>query len=157
MIERRRLRQMFLSAFESEDLDYAGGGCQVVHHDLTWSMTLVVDGAGKLAPYRLVLGCSLPQIVPAPRRAEDCQLVLPLPYEGSTTVGSVPRMPDAVFPEWSGTDDLRATVIARSVVESVRYARQVTSLEQLRVRHVAGDYDGAFVAAPMRRILELGR
>lgn len=86
VIDRRNLRRMFLAAFEFEGLDYADGGCQIVHRDLTWSISLMVDGSGARAPYRLVLGASLSRLGGlAPRSAEDCYLSWPLPYEGSNT------------------------------------------------------------------------
>ena len=73
MVDRRTLRRMSLLAFKSEGLDYTGGGCQVVHGDLTWSISVVPDGFGADAPYRLVIGASVPQLGSlAPRNAEDC-------------------------------------------------------------------------------------
>ena len=63
-------------------------------------------------------------------------------------------MPDAVFPDWSGTEDERATAIAQCVASVVRYARQVDSLDELRARYSVGDYDGAFIIAPLRLLLE---
>ncbi len=156
VVDRRTLRRMFLSAFESEGLDYVGGGCQVAHPDLTWSMSMVVDGIGTRAPYRLVLGASLPQLGDlSPRNAEDCYLFWPLDYESSDEARpGAPRMPDAVFPDWSGTEDDRATAIAQCVASVVRYARQVDSLDELRARYSVGDYDGAFIIAPLRQLLE---
>jgi hypothetical protein len=155
-VARRTLRRMFLSAFESERLDYAEGGCQIVHADLTWSLSLIVDGNGTSAPYRLVLGASLAQLGDlAPRKAEDCYLFWPLPFVRSDAVGpDAPRMPDAAFPDWSGSDHDRVTAIAQCVADVVRYARQVDSLDEMRARHSAGDYEGAFIIAPMRRLLE---
>ena len=141
MIERPRLRRIFLSAFASEGLDYEDGGCQVVHPDLTWSLSLVVDGPGPQAPYRLVLGASLPQLSDeAPRTAEDCYLVWFLSFEGVDTADGVPRMPDAAFPEWSGTEDERAAAIATCVVTAVRYVQAVDSMDALRARYNVGDY-----------------
>lgn len=147
---------MFLSAFESEGLKYADGGCQVVHPDLTWSISLVVDGSGTRAPYRIVLGASLARLGDlAPRDAEDCYLVWPLAYEGGGTDDSgAPHMPDAAFPDWSGADQDRATAIAQCVASVVRYARQVDSLGGLRARYSAGEYEGALIIAPMRRLLD---
>ena len=147
---------MFLSALESEGLNYAGGGCQVVHSDLTWSISLVVDGTGTRAPYRLVLGASFPQLGDlAPRKAEDCYLFWPLAHVDSDTAGpGAPRMPNAVFPDWSGAEDDRATAIAQCVASVVRYARQVDSLDELRARYFVGEYDGAFIIAPVRQLLE---
>jgi hypothetical protein len=144
------------SAFGSEGLDYSDGGCQVAHPGLTWSISLVVDGTGTRAPYRLVLGASLPQLGDlAPRHAEECYLVLPLDYDSSEGTGpDVPRMPDAVFPDWSGTEDDRATAIGQCVASVVRYARQVDSLDELRARYSVGDYDGAFMIAPLRSLLD---
>lgn len=147
---------MFLSAFESEGLEYVGGGCQVAHPGLTWSISLVVDGTGTRAPYRLVLGASLPQLGDlAPRNAEDCYLFLPLSYMRSdeASPGAL-RMPDAAFPNWSGTEDDRGRAIDQCVTSVVRYARQVDSLDGLRARYVVGDYDGAFIIAPLRQLLE---
>lgn len=155
VVDRRSLRRMFLSAFESEGLDYAGGGCQVAHPGLTWSISLVIDGTGTRAPYRLVLGASLPQLGDVtPRNAEDCYLVLPIDYDTSEDRAGVPRMPDAVFPEWSGTEDDQAAIIGRCVASVMHYARQVDSLDELRARYWAGDYDGAFMIAPLRHLLE---
>jgi hypothetical protein len=147
---------MFLSAFESEGLDYVDGGCQVAHPGLTWSISLVVDGTGRRAPYRLVLGASLPQLGDlAPRNAEDCYLFLPLDYEsGDESRPGAPRTPDAVFPDWSGTEDDQATAIGHYVASVVRYARHVDSLDELRARYSLGDYDGAFVVARLRQLLE---
>ena len=145
---------MFVSALESEGLDYADGGCQVAHADLTWSLSLVVDGAGALAPYRIVLGASSSQLgMEAPRNAEDCYLVLPLPYAGGNAVHGVPRMVDAVFPEWPGTDAARAAAIAGVVGTAVRYVRQIDTLHELRGRHVLGHFDSALIVAPMHRLL----
>lgn len=105
---------MFLSAFESEGLVYADGGCQIVHPDLTWSVSLVVDGTGTQAPYRLVLGASLLQLGDiAPRSAEDCHMFWVLAYAGDAANPGPLRMPDAVFPEWSGAAEERATAIAQ--------------------------------------------
>lgn len=156
VVNRRTLRRMFLSALESEGLDYEGSGCRVAHADLTWSISLVVDGSGPRAPYRLVLGASLPQLGDlAPRNAEDCYLVLPLGYESGDGVRpGVPCMPDAVFPDWSGAEDDRARAIVQCVASAVRYAREVDSLDELRARHNVGDYDSAFIVAPMRQLLE---
>jgi hypothetical protein len=147
---------MFLSAFEAEGMDYVGGGCQVAHPDLTWSMSLVVDGTGTRAPYRLVLGASLPQLGDlAPHNAEDCYLFLPLDYESSEEARpGTPFMPDAVFPDWSGTQDDRARAVLQCVASVVRYARQVDSLDELRARYSDGDYDSAFIIAPLRKLLE---
>jgi hypothetical protein len=147
---------MFLSAFQSEGLNYAGGGCQVAHEDVTWSISLIVDGTGTQAPYRLMLGASLARLENgAPRNAEECGMFLPLAYEGSAPAGSAGlHMPDAVFPDWSGSDDDRARAVAECVTSVSRYARQVDSLHELRVRHTAGDYAGAFIIAPLRRLLE---
>lgn len=149
MTDRRSLRRMFLSALKAEGLDYVGGGCQVAHPSLTWSISLVVDGAGSQARYRLVLGGSVPDLgSDAPRDAENCPLALPLAYESSseTTAGaSPPRLPDAVFPESSGTHDARASAIARCVADVVRYARQVNLLDELRTHYSTGEYQGAFI------------
>ena len=148
VVDRRTLRRMFLSAFKSEGLDYAGGGCQVVHPDLTWSLSLVVDGTGKHAPYRLVLGASVDAI-------GDDALVWHLSYERSdTTDVATPAMPDAAFPEWSGPEDERVGEIARCVSHAVRYARQVDSLSTLQGRYEVGDYNGALITASMRSLLE---
>jgi hypothetical protein len=156
VVYRRTLRRMFLSAFESEGLDYVGGGCQVAHADLTWSMSLVVDGTGTRAPYRLILGASLPKLGDlAPRNAEECYLFLPLNHESSDGPRpGVPRMPDAAFPDWAGTEDARARAIDECVASVVRYARQVDSVDGLRARYSAGDYGGAFIIAPLRKLLE---
>ena len=155
VIERRRLRRIFLSAFESEGLDYKGDGCQVVHADLTWSLSLVVDGSGPQAPYRLALGASLPQLGDeAPAKAEDCYLVWFLSYEGVDTADGVPRMPDAAFPEWSGPEDARAVAIAGCVAAAVRYVQAVDSMDALRARYDLGDYEHALIVAPMRRLLQ---
>lgn len=155
-MERPTLRRLFLAAFESEGLKYTGGGCQVVHSDLTWSISLMVDGTGTRAPYRLGLGVSLAQLGDlAPRNAEDCYLFLPLGYEGGDAIGSsVPRMPDAAFPAWGGTDDDRATAIGQCVGGAVRYVRQVDSLDELRARYALGDFDGALIIAPLRQLLD---
>lgn len=156
MMDRRTVRRMFLSAFAFEGLDYVGGGCQVAHPALTWSISLVIDGSGERAPYRLVLGASLPQLGElAPRNAEDCHLFLPLGFEAGDEAGpGAPGMPDAAFPDWEGTEDDRATAIAQCVASVARYARQVVSLNELRARYSVGDYDGAFIIAPLRRLLE---
>jgi hypothetical protein len=156
VVDRRTLRRMFLSAFESESLDYAGGGCHVVHPELTWSMSLVVDGTGTRAPYRLVLGASLPQLGDrAPRNAEDCYLFWPLAYEGSDAASpGALRMPAAVFPDWPGTEDGRSTAIGQCVASAVRYARQVDSLDELRARYSVGEYDSAFIVTRLRLLLE---
>lgn len=155
VIERRRLRRMFLKAFVSEGLVYEGDGCQVVHAGLTWTVSLVVDGIGTRAPYRLVLGASLPRLGDeAPRRAEDSYLVWPLSYESTRTTDGVPRMPDAAFPEWPGTEDVRAIVITECVAAVVRYVRDVDSMEALRARYSRRHYEDALISAPMRRALE---
>ena len=65
----------------------------------------------------------------------------------------MPCLPDAVFPEWSGTDDARASAIGRSVAD-VRYARQANSLDELRAHDLLGEYDGAFIIAPLRQALD---
>ena len=154
MIERGRLRRIFLSAFASEGLDYEGDGCQVVHADLTWSLSLVVDGPGPQAPYRLVLGASLTQLSDeAPRKAEDCYLVWFLCYGGVDSAVEIPRMPDAAFPEWSGTEDARAAAIAGCVIAAVRYVRAVDSMEALRTCYALGHYEHALIVAVMRRFL----
>lgn len=149
---------MFLSAFESEGLSYVDGGCQIVHRYLTWSISLVVDGTGTRAPYRLILGASLAQLGDlAPRNAEDCYLVWPLAYEGNDTDTidpGVPRMPDAVFPDWPGADEDRATAISQCVASVVRYARRVDSPAELRAHYSTGEYDGALIIAPMRGLLD---
>ena len=155
MIERPRLRRILLSAFASEGLDYEGDGCQVVHADLTWSLSLVVDGTGPQAPYRLVLGASLTQLSDeAPRKAENCYLVWFVSYEGVDSAVGVPWMPDAAFPEWSGTEDARAAAIARCVVAAVRYVRAVDSMDALRSCYGLGHYEHALIVAPMRRLLQ---
>jgi hypothetical protein len=155
VIERRRLRRIFLSAFVSEGLVYEGDGCQVVHADLTWSVSLVVDGTGTHAPYRLVLGASLPQLGDeTPRKAEDCYLVWPLSYDSTCTTDGVPRMPDAASPDWPGTEDARAVAIAECVAAAGRYVREVDSMEALRARYARGHYEDALIIAPMRRVLE---
>ncbi|WP_182377583.1 hypothetical protein [Nocardioides sp. WS12] len=159
MIDRRTLRRMFLSAFDAEGLKYANGGCQLVHKDLKWSISIVVDGSGKRAPYRLILGASLPQLGDlAPRNAEDCYLFLPLPYgDGEDeTEGAIPFIPDAAFPDWAGENEVRAAAIARCVAQVIRYAQGVDSSDALRARYVAGDYNGAFIIAPMRSLLDVG-
>ncbi|MFC7500772.1 hypothetical protein [Nocardioides sp. GCM10030258] len=145
---------MFLSSFRSIDLAYVGDGCQVAHPTLTWSISLVVDGSGASAPYRLVLGASLLQLgVLAPRNAEDCYMFLPLGYERSQVNPDLPYMPDPAFPEWPGTDEERAGAIARCVAGTVRYAREVDSVDALRTRYSGGDYDSAFIMPPMRELL----
>ena len=155
-MDRRTLRSVFLSAFNLEGLEYAGGGCQVIHPELTWTVSLVVDGSGKPAPYRVVLGVSLLQLgEPAPRDAEKCALFWPIPY-GSADSGTASRlsMPDAAFPDWSGTQDDRASAIAQCVAEVVAYTRHVASLKDLRRRYASGDYDGAFIITPLRELLQ---
>ena len=156
VMDRPTLRRMFLSALESEGLDYVGGGCQVAHPGLTWSISLVVDGIGTRAPYRLVLGASLPQLGSlAPRNAEDCALFLPLSYgSGDEARPGAPRMPEAVFPDWPGTEEDRATAIGQCVASVASYTRQVDSVDELRARYSVGDYDGAFLIAPLRQLLE---
>ena len=155
-MDRPTLRRMFLSAFKAEGLDYRDGGCQVVHPDLTWSVSLVLDGTGMKAPYRLVLGASVSQLGDlAPRNAEDCYLFWPVAYESSDAASPATlRMPDAAFPAWSGTEYERAVAIAQCVASVVAYARQVDSLEELRRRYSVGEYDGAFIIAPLRVLLE---
>ena len=64
-------------------------------------------------------------------------------------------MPDAVFPEWPGTEDDRAGAISRCVADVLRYARQVDSLAELRARYVSGEYDGALIHVKLRRLLEM--
>ena len=93
-LDRSRLRRMFLSALESEGLDYMGGGCQGAHPSLTWSISLVVDGAGSREPYPVVLGGSVPERwSDAPRDAESCSLVLPLAYGSSSETRAGRAMP----------------------------------------------------------------
>jgi hypothetical protein len=150
---------MFLSAFESEGLEYIHGGAQVAHPELTWSLSLIVDGRGSQAPFRLVLGASLAQLGDlAPGQAEDCYLFLPLGYgDGAEPGAGAPRMPDAAFPDWPGSQAERAAAIGACVAGVVRYARQVDSVRELHARYAAGDYHGAFIIAPLRSLLEEGR
>lgn len=80
---------------------------------------------------------------------------MPLGYEGSDGPGpGAPRMPDAAFPDWSGTANDRATAIAQCVASVAQYVRQIDSLDELRARYSVGGYDGAFIIAPLRRLLE---
>jgi hypothetical protein len=154
VIERTRLRRLFLSAFRSHDLDYVDGGAQIEHHELTWTCSLIVDGRGATAPYRLVIGASVAQLAPeAPRAAEDCYLFLPLAYERTRIEGGPPSMPDAAFPDWPGSDVDRADIIDALVGQVVTYAGQVDSLSGLRERYGYGDFAGAFIIAPMRSLL----
>lgn len=148
---------MFLAAFESGGVVYAGDGAQIVHPELTWSISLVADSTGPRAPYRLVLGASVAQLGtgPAPRAAEDCYLFLPLSYEsGDEPQSRVPRMPAAAFPEWSGTESDRATAIDACVAGVASYARDVDCIDALRTRYAEGDYDNADIVLPLRALLE---
>lgn len=81
-------------------------------------------------------------------------MYLPVAYEGANGGTHSLSMPDASFPEWVGTDEERAEAIARCVARAVDYARQVGSFEELRGRYAAGEYGGAFIIAPLRRMLE---
>lgn len=148
---------MFLAAFESEGLVYTGEGAQIVHPELTWSISLVVNSTGPRASHRLVLGASLPQLGtgPAPRAAEDCYLFLPLSYEiGDEPQSRIPRMPAATFPEWSGTESDRAAAIEACVAGVASYARDVDCIDALRTRYAEGDYDDADIVLPLRVLLE---
>lgn len=147
---------MFLSAFKSEGLDYVGGDAQIAHPGLTWTLSLIVDGFGAQAPYRLVLGASLAELgSTAPRNAKDCYLFLPLGYGDGTSEGAgAPLMPDAAFPEWQGQDAQRIAEIGACVAGAVKYAQQIDSVHALRARYAAGDFNGAFIIAPLRKLLE---
>jgi hypothetical protein len=128
-----------------------------VHPELTWTLSLVVDGSGTKAPYRLVLGASLAELgsEKAPRDAEDCYLVLPLRCGDSRSErADAPQMPDAAFPDWRGQDGERIAAIGTCVRSVVVYTRQIDSVGALRTRYAAGDFDGAVVIAPLRKLLE---
>lgn len=155
-MDRKRLRSIFLSAFKAEALEYVGGGAQIAHPELTWTLSLIVDGFGAQAPYRLVLGASLAELGnTAPRNAEDCYLFLPLGYGEVLSEGAgAPQMPDAAFPEWQGQDAQRIAEIGACVARAVKYAEQIRSVHELRTRYAAGDFNGAFIIAPLRKLLE---
>lgn len=155
-MERRALRRLFVKGFKAHGLHYAEGGWQVEHDDVTWSVSLHADGSGVAAPYRLVLGASVRELAPlAPRDAWDCYLFLPLYYsESEGTRSSALTMPDAAFPEWPGTDEERAEVIAGCVDGVMGYISSVDSVDRLRERYTAGDYDNAGIILPMRSLLE---
>ena len=71
-----------------------------------------------------------------------------------TIVLSVLVMPEAIFPEWRGTDGARREAIKSCVDVLVEYTRQVDSLEHLRQRYASGDFDGAFIILPLSALLE---
>lgn len=148
---------MFLDAFESNGMVYAGGGAQIVHPELTWSISLVADSTGPRPSYGLVLGASVAQLGTgsAPRDAEDCYLVLPLTYEsGNEPQSRIPRLPAAAFPEWSGPGSDQAAAIDACVAGVASYARDVDCFEALRTRYAEGDYDDADIVLPLRVLLE---
>lgn len=154
-MERRALRRLFVAAFKAHGLTYAEGGWQVAHDDVTWSVSLHADGSGASAPYRLVLGASVRELgALAPRDASDCYLYLPLYYETEGARSPALTMPDAVFPEWRGSDDERGEAIAACVDAVVAYIGSVDSVDRLRERYAAGDYDNAGIILPMRAFLE---
>jgi hypothetical protein len=61
------------------------------------------------------------------RRAEDCYLYLPFGF---------------------------ADAVNACVKHAVTYMNQVNSVAAFRARFAAGDFDGAFIIAPVRRLLE---
>lgn len=114
----------FVSAFRSHGVEYADEGWQVIHPELTWSVSTFsaeeADGGT-----RTVLGCSLAELGtgPAPANAEDCYLVLPLDMTGEEVGPFVQRL--------------------------VAYVRSVDSLPKLRERYAAGDFDRADIVFPL--------
>ena len=117
----------------------------------------MVDGSGARSLYRLVLGAPLAQLGdrPPPRNAEDCFLFLPLGYGSSdNSRPGAPAMADAVFPDWPGTDDDRATAIGQCVASVVRYAREVDSLAEVRGALLRWRLHEAFIIAPLRQLRE---
>jgi len=156
MMDRRAVRRVFVTAFRAHGIDYTDGGWQVSHPEMTWTVSLVIDGFGRHAPYRLVLGASVHELGPAvPTSAEDCYLSLPLYWSRGDARPPGLVMPEAMFPDWRGTDDARREAINSCVNALVEYTGQVDSLEHLRKRYEAGDYyDGAFIILPMRALLE---
>ncbi len=155
MMDRRAVRRAFATAFRTHGIDHADGGWLVSHPELTWTVSLVVDGSGRNAPHRLVLGASLHELGrEVPTSAENCYLSLPLYWSGGDVRPPGLVTSEAMFPEWRGTDDERRQAVKSCVDALVEYTRQVSTLEHLRKRYEAGDYDGAFIILPMRALLE---
>ena len=124
---------------------------------MAWTLSLVVDGVGADVPYRLLLGASFNAFGgehEPPRRADDCYLFLPLGFAETSPPGGLPVMPSASFPAWKGEEAVRADAINACVRQAVEYMSRVNSVAALRARWRTGEFDSAFVIAPVRQLLE---